>query len=54
MGRLSGDHNNHVPWWSEGTAEYMAVYEYSLQDGVDENYFENKIHLLNKYMLREK
>ena len=43
MGRLSGDHNNHVPWWSEGTAEYMAVYEYSLQDGVDENYFENEM-----------
>ena len=43
MGRLSGDHNDHVPWWSEGTAEYMAVYEYSLQDGVDENYFENEM-----------
>ena len=23
------------------TAEYMAVYEYKQQDGVDENYFEN-------------
>ncbi len=42
-GRRSGDHDENVPWWSEGTAEYMAVYHYSQQDGVDENYFEREM-----------
>ena len=61
MGRRSGDHNENVPWWSEGTAEYMAVYEYSQQDGAASDYFEremrnkigyqggNQAHVINEY-----
>lgn len=43
MGRRSGDHNDNVPWWSEGTAEYMAVYHYSQQEGVSADYLENEM-----------
>ena len=47
QGRLSGDHNEHVPWWMEGVAEYMSITLYAEQDGVSSNYieqaFRNKI-----------
>ncbi len=42
-GRRSGDHNRDVPWWSEGTAEYMAQLLYSKQPGVRSNYLRDKM-----------
>ncbi len=38
QGRRSGDHNEDVPWWMEGVAEYMAVMLYAKQNGVSAGY----------------
>jgi hypothetical protein len=38
QGRRSGDHNEDVPWWMEGVAEYMAIMLYAKQDGVRADY----------------
>lgn len=42
QGRLSGDHNEHVPWWMEGVAEYASILLYAQQEGVDSNYIQNE------------
>lgn len=51
QGRLSGDHDDHVPWWMEGVAEYTSILLYAQQDGVRSDYiqteFKNKIGYLN-------
>ena len=51
QGRLSGDHDEHVPWWMEGVAEYTSILLYAQQDGVSPSYiqdeFKNKIGYFN-------
>ena len=41
FGRKSGDHNRDVPWWSEGTATYLAYLTYARQPGVRQGYLKN-------------
>jgi len=41
MGGRSGDHNREVPWWIEGTADYMSRLLFSRQSGVDSKYLTN-------------
>ena len=42
QGRLSGDHDEHVPWWMEGVAEYASILLYAQQNGVDSDYIQNE------------
>ncbi len=42
QGRRTGDHDENVPWWMEGVAEYMSIVLYAEQDGVDANYIEQQ------------
>jgi hypothetical protein len=39
MGKVSDVHNNTVPWWSEGTANYFSASLYSKQPNVKSGYF---------------
>ena len=39
MGKVSDVHNNTVPWWSEGTANYFSASLYSKQPNVESGYF---------------
>ncbi|MEC7984330.1 MAG: hypothetical protein VX278_04150 [Myxococcota bacterium] len=47
QGRRTGDHDENVPWWMEGVAEYMSILLYAEQEGVSSEYakqeFRNKI-----------
>jgi hypothetical protein len=42
QGRRSGDHNEDVPWWMEGVAEYMAITLYGRQEGVRTDYVQQE------------
>ena len=43
VGRRTGDHDRDVPWWSEGTAEYMGLLLYSRQPNVSSRFLKNKM-----------
>ena len=47
QGRMTADHDELVPWWMEGTAEYMAVTTYGREVSDDPDYvrtdFRNKL-----------
>ena len=49
FGKRSGDHNNDVPWWSEGTATYLGAY-LSIQYG---DFYNNEIQYMHGSWLKD-